>query len=130
MERAWCRAAMRVAGERGRIARPRHVDKRASVAYIGEESDDGQPSCIAMAMATTPPHTRSADVRVGGLPDEVRTLVARAFDRYGARCLWNVPRPHSRRGVEAVSAALRRNGGMDAWWLAVELDEAAARAFG
>lgn len=64
------------------------------------------------------------------LPEEVRVLVQRAFDRYGARCLWNIPHPKDLRGVEAVSSALRRNGGMTAWWLAVELEEAAGCALG
>jgi len=84
-----------------------------------------------MAMNTTPPPIQTDGGHDdGALPEEVRALVARAFERHGARCLWNVPCPNSRRGLAAVSSALRRNGGMDAWWLAVELDEAAARALG
>jgi len=59
---------------------------------------------------------------VSNLPAPVHKLVAHAFAHHGARCLWNILRPHTMHGVRVVTSALRRNGDMRAWWLAARID--------
>mgnify|MGYP006445447487 CR=1 FL=1 len=62
------------------------------------------------------------------LGNVIGPLVDQAFDHHGSSCLWNMPFPTSMTGAAAVAKALKKNGGMDAWRLAVRLEEALAHA--
>ncbi len=51
-----------------------------------------------------------------------------AFQKFGARCLWNVKGSKSLDGLRVIADALRATGGMDAWRLANEIGDELARA--
>jgi hypothetical protein len=75
-----------------------------------------------MAMSLTPEQD--------GQPIPASPLQAKldeAWARHRAICLWNLRRPSALDDVPALIHALRVNGNMDAWRLAAEIEEMAAK---
>jgi hypothetical protein len=59
---------------------------------------------------------------------EFNALFDEAVERFGAWCLWNVPRTRSFEALQVISEKLRENGNMSAWRLAERIKAALASA--
>ncbi|MXW85717.1 MAG: hypothetical protein F4186_06060 [Boseongicola sp. SB0676_bin_33] len=63
------------------------------------------------------------DLEYEDIGEELLALRKKAYDLYGARCLWNIPGHATTRGMRGIATSLQTYGDLDAARLAADILE-------